>query len=282
MHVWSKLSSKKWEDAWEDRFCGNPNAVIEEFRNKTRIRISVYCDEKAGADALQEQFGGSVRELKNANWVAMSSVVRKPMKIRDRLVIVGEVEGKGLKKRREEFSDRTVLSFPPEMAFGTGDHETTSTVLRFLVDQAAEWKREGRQWSCLDAGCGTGILAIAAMHLGAAECYGFDFDPQAIEVAGHSKARNAAEKVTFEVQDVLKWHSETKYDLIVANIFASILREAFPRIKKWLKADGVLMISGILADQWEETRAVAEGQGFEFELFKQKGKWVSAKCSFAG
>ena len=128
--MWSKLSAVKWTDAWEERFYGNPSSVISEIKGGKSIRVEVYCKTENEAEAIREQFGGSVRELKSRNWVAMGAPKVEPLMIRDRIVIPQvEVEP-------GTYPGRQVIMVPPEMAFGTGDHPTTATCLRFLVDQA--------------------------------------------------------------------------------------------------------------------------------------------------
>ena len=70
MFVWSKLSSEKWADAWEERFvgAGGQNAVITKMPHRKTIRVEVYCEKRREAEAIKKQFGGSVRELKSQNW----------------------------------------------------------------------------------------------------------------------------------------------------------------------------------------------------------------------
>ncbi|RYD72161.1 MAG: hypothetical protein EOP84_23645 [Verrucomicrobiaceae bacterium] len=68
MFVWSKLSAAKWIDAWEDRFHGNPNFVLDFLKGGKSVRVQVYCESKKAADAIVEQFGGSVRKLVSSEW----------------------------------------------------------------------------------------------------------------------------------------------------------------------------------------------------------------------
>jgi ribosomal protein L11 methyltransferase len=124
MWVWSKLSAVKWTDAWEERFYGNPNSVISEIKGGKSIRVEVYCETEKDALGIQEQFGGSVRELKSRNWVAMSAPKTEPLMIRDRLVI-SQVE-----VEEGTYPGKDIIMVPPEMAFGTGDNHTTATCLR--------------------------------------------------------------------------------------------------------------------------------------------------------
>lgn len=149
-------------DAWEERFNGNPNLVIEYLKGGKSIRIKLYCETEEDAAAVVEQWGGSVRELKGEEWKTPVAKPR-PVKIRDALLVTSET-GEELERVRERNAGREVITIPPEMAFGTGDHVTTSTCLRFLVDIARE--RKGEEWSFADLGTGTGVLAVAAVKLG--------------------------------------------------------------------------------------------------------------------
>lgn len=267
MWVWSKLSSVKWADAWDERFYGNPNSVITEIKGGKSVRVEVYCETEEGAAAIREQFGGSVRELKSQNWVAMSAPKEEPLMIRDRFVI------SQVQVAPERFPGKEVIIVPPEMAFGTGDHPTTATCLRFLVDLSHDLTPG---WSFLDLGTGSGVLAMAGRLLGAGAITAFDFDAKAVEVAGRNFARNKITGVDLFEGDVFTWKNETRYQLVVANLFSTVLVAALPLMEHWVQREGVLILSGILADQWPEVKKAAVGSGFTCLEEKVIGKWVTA------
>lgn len=275
MWHWSKLSSIKWLDAWEERFYGNPNSVINEIKGGKSIRVEVYCEEESEAKAIQEQFGGSVRVVKEQNWAAMSDVARPPLKIRDALLITGSRDEEVVQGLRDEFPKRGIIRMPAEMAFGTGDHATTSTCLRLLVDIARE--RKSSTWDMLDLGCGTAVLAIAARMMGAQSCEAHDFDPQAVRVSEQNLELNAIDGIKVLQQDVLEWTPPQQWDLVIANLFSTILQQAFGTIAASLKEDGDFVISGILFEQWEPTKEAAEAAGLKFVKVIRKGKWVTAR-----
>lgn len=281
---WNKLSPAKWEDAWSERIAGNPNASITIIKGGKTIRITVYCDQEEDALTLKQYFGGSVREIKTRDWVAAQNrEERAPLKIRNSLVITEQSSTEKLAALRQQFPGRRILSVPAEMAFGTGDHATTSACLRFIADFAHS--RKGRAWTMTDIGCGTAVLAIAALKLGAEHAAAFDFDPMAVEVARHNMERNAVtpEQLDLFVGDVFEWTptARQKGSLVVANLFSTILQKAFPHIIAAMKKDAVLVISGILASQWEETKAAAEHHGLSFDRVIKRGKWVTAKGGMA-
>ncbi len=274
MFVWSKLSAAQWMDAWEERFAGNPNLVIEMVKGGKSIRLRVFCETRADADAIVAQFGGSVREMANAEWNKPVTPPR-PLKVRDVFLLTAESRKKELAALRKSNPLREIIVIPPEMAFGTGDHATTSTCLRLLVDVARS--RKGKAWSMADLGAGTGVLAIAASKLGASDIFAFDFDPFAVAVGIRNLERNSTTEVVMEELDVLKWKPRKKgYDVVMANIFSTVLIQAWPVIAKSLAPGGDLIVSGILATQaWDVFKAAA-GSGLGFTKVIQKGKWVTA------
>ena len=165
------------------------------------------------------------------------------------------------------------------MAFGTGDHATTSTCMRLLVDISKE--RADTDWDMLDLGTGTGVIAIAARMLGAHHCQGMDFDPQAVKVARRNVRRNEVSLVKISEVDVLDWSPERKWPVVVANLFSTILQQAFPAIAKAMEKDGDIIVSGILHDQWDETNAVAKKSGLLFSQIVRKGKWMTARGTYS-
>lgn len=280
MWVWSKLSGLQWADAWEERFYGNANAVITHLKGGKSLRVDVYCATEKEGEAIKAEFGGSVRHLKKEKWEKPRHVNRAPLFIRNKLVITQDDRVTGRRKLEKEYAGRHVIVIPPEMAFGTGDHPTTATCLRYLTDEAK--RRRGEDWRLLDLGCGSGVLVMAGRMLGAGPSVAVDYDPKAVEVTERNLERNGVEGVEALEGDVLKWSTRRKYEVIAANLFAGVLREAFPRMERWLKKDGRLILSGILWDQWPETRKVGEGVGLEVLEHKRKGKWVSALLRRSG
>ena len=190
-----------------------------------------------------------------------------PMDVGQRLAIVPSWQ--------DYDTDRVKLILDPGLAFGTGGHETTSLCMEALDERVTGGER------VLDIGTGSGILAIAALKLGAEHATAFDFDPMAIEVARHNMERNdvTGEELDLFVGDVFEWTpaARQKGDLVVANLFSTILQKAFPHIIAAMKKDAVLVISGILASQWEETKSAAERNGLSFDRVIKRGKWVTAK-----
>lgn len=278
MFVWSKLSAAKWSDAWEERFIGSStlSLVITAVPGRKTIRVEVFAQKKSEVLAIQKDWGGSVREVKKQNWAAMVPPPPEPLKIRDRLVICAARTDSDVKKAVKAHPNREVICVPADLAFGTGHHETTSTVLRWLVDVAAEHQRAGRDWTVCDLGCGTGILGIAAERLGAKKIWGCDFDPQAVRVSKENIERNRASRCSFVKADVLQWQPRQQWDCVLANIFYDILTDAFPTIARATKPGGTVMASGILKEQAPGCLEAGKRAGITWTKVVTKGKWVTA------
>ncbi len=275
MFVWSKLSAVKWMDAWEERFAGNPKLVIEYLKGGKSIRVRLFCDTEKEAKAVFTRFGGSVRKIAKSEWDKPVPPPR-PIKVRDALLLTAETHQQEISALQRANPKRQIISIPPEMAFGTGDHATTSTCLRLLVDVARE--RKGTDWTVADLGTGTGVLAIAACKLGAGETFACDFDPFAVAAASRNANRNHAPQILTKEQDVLKWKPRKKgYDVVLANLFSTILIQAWPVISKSLAPGGDLIVSGILATQAWDVFTAAAGSGLGFTKVIKKGKWVTAR-----
>jgi ribosomal protein L11 methyltransferase len=286
MYVWSKLSSEKWVDAWEERFAGSTagSLVITTVPGRKMVRVELYCTKESAAKRVQQAFGGSVRRIKAQNWAAMSAEPPPPVKIRDELVICAARTKAEVAAAKKAFPGRGVIAVPPDMAFGTGHHATTATVLRLLVDEARVFRSAGKVWRMGDLGCGSGILAIAARKLGAAEAWGCDYDPKAVLVARENGARNGTPEVGFEEVDVLKWKpgKGQRWEVVAANLFADILENAFPTIVKVVKPGGVVFLSGILHTQADACLKAGEQAGLVIEQRLRLGKWVTAKARLPG
>lgn len=161
--------------------------------------------------------------------------------------------------------DAVNVMLDPGLAFGTGTHPTTSLCLQWLDALQLEEK------TVVDFGCGSGILAIAALKLGAQEAIGIDIDPQALLASKDNAGRNKiAEKLTvFLPQD----QPDMQADIVLANILAAPLRELRSVITNYCKSNGLLVMSGILATQAEEINALYS-EDFDMEPIAIEGDWA--------
>lgn len=140
----------------------------------------------------------------------------------------------------------------PGMAFGTGNHETTRLCCERLVAWAKTAKADAR---VIDAGCGSGILAISAARLGFRDIQGFDNDPEAVRVSGENAELNTlADSLRFYEGDLVTGFSGAPGDLVLANILGHVLMQFVPELVSAVAPGGLLVLSGILATDLEEVR----------------------------
>ena len=164
-----------------------------------------------------------------------------------------------------------IVRMDPGMAFGTGTHETTRLVLRFI-----EREIKGGEL-LLDIGTGSGILSICASKLGASFCCAYDIDPVAVKVARENVRDGGVDNVSVDVSDLLSNvdKSRGRYSFAVANIVADIIVRMMPDISDYLTLDASLVLSGIIADREEEVvRSVAEC-GFKVVDRLTENDWVA-------
>lgn len=275
MFLWSRLCSAAQAGAWEERLQGHHGAVVTQVPGRKTIRVEIYCPLKAEALGLRRQYGGTVRPLRARNWAALVPQTPPPVKVRDSLIISAESEAKKLAALVKAYPQRAVISIPADMAFGTGHHETTATVLRLLADIARTRCNTG--WSFCDLGTGTGVLAIAAAKLGAAPVTGCDFDPHAVRVAQQNVRRNRVPGVSIAEADVMRWKPAGRYDCVAANLFSEVLIAAFPGIVRLMKPGGIVLLSGILRHQASACLLAGRKAGLTFDHVVTRGKWVTAQ-----
>lgn len=162
--------------------------------------------------------------------------------------------------------DATNLKLDPGLAFGTGTHETTALCLEWLDAADLEGKR------VLDFGCGSGVLAIAALLLGAREAWACDIDPQALLAARSNAEQNGvAQRLHCVLPDELP--QDLDNDVVLANILAGPLVELAAGLTRQCRTGGRLVLSGILADQAEAV-AAAYTPGFALDPVMRRNDWM--------
>jgi len=270
---------QRWESLIDEGLV--PGGSLSRTAGQKTATVEVFTIDQDLAADLQLAYGGRAETIDAQAMMQPAASDGEPLKIRDQLVVTESKDGAVIDALQARFPKRVVLSFPPELAFGTGRHGTTGTCLRLLADIAGEKRRAESEWNILDVGHGTGILAIAAVALGAKSGLGFDHDDFAVNVGKQNARRHGldATRCSFAAADITEWRppGERRYEVVVANLFAGLLVEHLQKIAAWLAADGDLVVSGILRTQVDQVLAAAAGAGLSFETPRRSGKWIAMR-----
>ncbi|MCP1599574.1 ribosomal protein L11 methyltransferase [Aeromonas caviae] len=210
-----------------------------------------------------EDVGYKVEQLEDKDWVREWMDHFHPMQFGERLWICPSW-------RDVPNPDAVNVMLDPGLAFGTGTHPTTALCLQWLdgLDLAGK--------TVVDFGCGSGILGIAALKLGAARVIGIDIDPQAIQASRDNAERNGvADQI--ELYLPAEQPQDVEADVVVANILAGPLRELAPLIAGHGKAGSLMALSGVLESQAPELETIY-GQWFEMDPTAVKEEW----CRLSG
>lgn len=270
---WSRKADARHEAAWRERLsCLGPECLVVQARPRAKtIRLEVYADRPQTLRQLAGILGGKVERLDAEKIAARANAPRRPLRIGRTL---GVMDTAGRWPDRLPRPD-ILLRIGSAMAFGTGEHATTSACLRYLIGEA---KACLPGWTCLDLGTGSGILAIAAEKLGAARVHAIEHDPRAVEAAKKNIRCNRASRVTLAGGDLLAWSpGRARYRIVLANVFSEILRAAAPGIARSLAQGGCLVLSGILRPQESGVLRTFRNLGLKHEAASRRGKWVTLR-----
>ena len=180
-----------------------------------------------------------IEALAEQDWVRLTQSQFDPIQISPRLWIVPSWH-------TAPDPNAIILVLDPGLAFGTGSHPTTRLCLQWLDTNLP------KDASVLDYGCGSGILAIAAKKLGASTVVGVDIDPQAVQAASDNAARNSV-GASFYLPHAIP---EAQYAVVMANILSNPLKILAPLLAARVQARGQIVLSGVLAEQADEMRAL--------------------------
>ncbi len=221
--------------------------------------------------SLNETFGEDLfnvieeKELEDKIWEREWLKHFQPLKFGERLWICPESMQI---PENQQNTKNVIINMDPGMAFGTGTHETTALCLEWL-DATNVRKKD-----ILDYGSGSGILAIAALKLGAKQATCLDIDIQAIEASlANAERNNVEQQLKAYLPDDTDWSEDVTFDIILANILATPLIAIVQDVRRRLRRGGQIVLSGILATQAKMVSSVYEIY-FNMDEVAQKGDWV--------
>lgn len=210
--------------------------------------------------------------VKEEDWANNWKQYFKPLKIGDKLLVKPSWED------YNNVDNRTILEIDPASSFGTGQHNTTKLCLEFLETCLNTGDM------VLDLGCGSGILSIGAMLLGADSVTAIDIEEHSVRTAIENAQKNSIpiDKYTAYcgniIDDIeLSNRIGTNYDIITANIVADVLIAMKNHFYKYLKDNGILIVSGIIDSRKDEVIDEVVNAGFKVESIKELDNWVSVK-----
>lgn len=231
----------------------NPAEVLPLFRERLDAAGVPYTLDTAGVE--QEDWQNAWKKYYHA------------MDIGSRLAIVPGWESYD--------TDRIRITMDPGLAFGTGTHETTALCLELLDSLVQGGER------VLDVGTGSGILAIAALKLGAREADGVDIDPMCVRTAGENAERNGVDGRFRVLVGDLSDKAEGVYDIITANIVAAAILSLAPAVPALMAPGAKFICSGIIDERKDEVLAGLQASGLRPVEIKEKRGWVCILCEKA-
>ncbi len=271
---YSDLEQQAWEIAHVDLI---EQDLLDQPRDIVKVHMYLAPDENLAEvlplfrerlDASGIEYTLSTTGVEQEDWQNAWKKYYHAMDIGQRLAIVPGWE--------EYQTDRTVITMDPGMAFGTGTHETTSLCLEVLDARVKGGER------MLDIGTGSGILAIAALKLGAAQAEGVDIDPMCVRTAGENAQRNGVQDQFKVLVGDLSDKASGVYNIITANIVASAILSLAPHVPALMAPGAVFIASGIIDTRKDEVLEGLRAAGLDpFEVHEKRG-WVCIVCRKEG
>ena len=265
--------------------------MLKEKAKETCVKVYV-SDNASGHEMLSEirsavaalkerdsekQFGRLELDLGNLSeedWANNWKKYFHPTKVGEKILIKPEWE------ELTDLTDRIVFNINPGMSFGTGLHDTT----QLCIEGLEKVVKPGDE--ILDLGCGSGILSIISLLLGAKSAFAVDIDPNAVQIAYENAERNHINPETFHAMagniltdEALKTTIlQKKYPVVVANIVADVIIGLIPTAKQALLENGVFITSGIISDRIEDVTNALTQAGFVIEETRRRSDWASITC----
>ena len=242
---------------------------------EVRIALAKLKQERTDCGSLLM----TLENLEDADWENNWKQYYRPMEIGERLVVVPQWLQEDPKVKTLLSQGRVPLILDPGLTFGTGSHATTRLCLTALERYVHGGER------VLDLGCGSGILSIAALRLGAEEATAVDIDDKCLTVAHENAALNGIGKDTYTVLVGDVFSDETfrarvggGYDILAANIVADVIKALAPMARSFLRPGGLFLCSGIIDDRAEEVAQALTAAGLEILETRDSEGWFSYLC----
>ncbi|MCI9330701.1 MAG: 50S ribosomal protein L11 methyltransferase [Oscillibacter sp.] len=214
----------------------------------------------------------TLEDVEDADWENNWKQYYKPMEIGRRLLVIPQWE-------EADPGDRAPLYLDPGLTFGTGAHATTRLCLTALEDLVRGGER------VLDLGCGSGILSVAALRLGAGSALAVDIDDKCRDAAGENAKLNGIgpEQMDILVGNLLTDETVAEkigggYDLVLANIVADVIIALAPRVRRLLNAGGAFLCSGIIEGRAGEVEAALTAAGLDIQNRREDNGWYAFTC----
>ena len=256
--------------------------LLDRMKGVTRVKFYVTDDEDGHAQLKQYtqllECEYTTTALTDNDWAYSWQKYYKPLSIGQRLYVVPEWE-----KDKPLPEGRCPLYLNPGLTFGTGSHASTQLCLEGVEEHTVPGK------SVIDLGCGSGILSIAALSLGASRAVAVDIDPKAVDVAYENAALNGIGKDRYLVRagDVISDTalanelSQEKYHLVLANIVADVIIPLSVRVPAMLEEDGIFLCSGIIDTRAHEVEAALKKNGLTVTRKREKNGWVALEAKLS-
>lgn len=204
---------------------------------------------------------------KNADWENNWKKYFKPMPVGEKLLI------QPIWKDKVDAGNRVVLNLEPGLAFGSGTHETTRLCLEAIEKHITPGCK------MLDIGCGSGILSIASLLLGAGEATGVDIDKLAVKTAMENAVRNGFDESKYTLyHGNLTDKVHGKFDVIAANIVADAIIMLSKGVDEFMNDDSVYIVSGIIDMREDEVVSALDNYGFRITARHEEGGWLCFEC----
>lgn len=262
-------------------------------RMEGETRVIVYVSDDIAGHELLAAIRGSMAELseldkdgvfgrlaletegtKSEDWANAWKQYFHTMEIGERILI------KPVWEDINEPTNRIVFNINPGMSFGTGSHQTT----QLCLEQLEKYIMPGCKM--LDLGCGSGILSVVSLLLGASSATAVDIDPNCIDTAYENAAMNGISRDIYTVisgnvltdPDVKSVISRNKYEVVAANIVADVIIGLAPIAREYMACGGVFITSGIIDGRQDEVKTALEEQGFTIADMRRRKDWWSIVC----